>query len=711
MHRGRSRARTRRARRVTRAAIPLALIIAAAAAAAPLGAQAGTITTSTTASDSAARADSARTHRLERVTITAVRGAPNAPISQKTLTRAELVPRYFGQDVPLLLQGAAPSLTSYAETGNYWGYSYIRLRGLDQSRINLTLDGIPLNDPEDQVLYFADFPDLASSLQSVQVQRGVGTSSNGTAAYAGSINMETLSPAGAAGGALQLEAGSFGSQRVTADYRTGLLSRGLAFYARLSGIQTDGYRYHSGVVGRSAFASGGYFGDRDVLKFTITTGAMRDTMAYLAVAESDLARDRRINPLSPRERDGFAERLAALSYTRRINALSSFSTTAYRIGAKGDYDVLLDSLENLHLDFAWYGITSAWAYHDRALQLDVGVNANTYARDHYAFMRPITSDPLYFNTSRKGDVSGFAKVAYARGRATVFGDVQARRATFRYLPEARAGIAGASIDWTFLNPKAGVTYRLTRPLSVYASYGKNTREPARSDMFAGYDNVDSTNVAFIGALGRVKPETARDLELGARYHAAALDAQANVYSMNFRNEIAPIGALSAIGTPLRRNVGASYRRGIEADATYRGIPRWLLTANASASMNRIRSYTDSSAALPVTYRNVPPLLTPTIQSYARAQFAPVPRLDLAVEGRYQGASYLQNTGDRRYMLPASLTVDGAVTWHVGGRSAIVVRGNNLTNSKKYGSGYAYGGASYYYVLPPRSVFVTLTLGL
>src|SRR5215831_155124 len=139
-----------------------------------------------------ALADTATVQRMERVMISAVRGEGSAPLSQKTLKQTDIAPRYFGQDVPLVLQGAAPSLTSYAETGNYWGYSYIRLRGIDQSRINFTIDGIPLNDPEDEVLYFADFPDLSNSLRSVQVQRGVGTTSNGTAAYAGSINMETI---------------------------------------------------------------------------------------------------------------------------------------------------------------------------------------------------------------------------------------------------------------------------------------------------------------------------------------------------------------------------------------------------------------------------------------------------------------------------------------------------------------------------------------
>src|SRR5438309_3106009 len=152
-----------------------------------LGAQ-----TPTRARRDSTRADSTPVQRLERVMISAVRAAGLAPISQKTMTSEDIRPRYFGQDVPLVLQGAAPSLTSYAETGNYWGYSYIRLRGIDQSRINLTLDGIPLNDPEDEVLYFTDFPDLTNSIRSIQIQRGVGTSAPGTASYGGSINFQTL---------------------------------------------------------------------------------------------------------------------------------------------------------------------------------------------------------------------------------------------------------------------------------------------------------------------------------------------------------------------------------------------------------------------------------------------------------------------------------------------------------------------------------------
>jgi iron complex outermembrane receptor protein len=658
-----------------------------------------------------ASTDSAPAQKLERVMISAVRGAGLAPISEKTITRESIEPRYFGQDVPLVLRGAAPSLSAYAETGNYWGYSYIRLRGIDHSRINFTLDGIPLNDPEDQVLYFADFPDLANSLQSVQVQRGVGTSSNGTAAYAGSINLESVALATQSRGAeAQVEAGSFGSARLSAEYHSGLLPSRFAWYGRLSGLRTTGYRYHSGVEGRSAFFSGGYFGDRDIVKLTATAGLMRDTMAYLAVAQADLDTNRRINPLTPRERDAFGEQLAALSYTRLLTPSSSITTTAYRISASGNYDVLIDSLWNFNLDFVWYGLTSAWSYRRAGLQVDLGANGNTYARDHYVFVRPDLSTSLYVNTGHKQDVSAFAKLAYTIGRATLFGDLQARHAAFRYAPDAHAGIGERSIDWTFVNPKAGVTYQIapSSPWALYASFGKNTREPARSDMFAGFDNLDTSNAEFVGPLDRVKPEAVHDLEAGAAYRGASLDLRANLFSMRFRNEIAPIGALSYIGTPLRKNVDASYRRGIEADATFRGLRDVVLSGNITLSTNRIRSYTSDAGDSSAVYHDVEPLLTPRFTTMQRLEHSPARAVSVALEHRYQSRAFLQNTSDPRFILPASSELDGSIAARRG-RHEVTLRGNNLTNSKRYGSGYASGGVSYYYVLPPRNVFVTAKL--
>ena len=650
--------------------------------------------------------------RLEGVTVTAIRGGAigeGAPLSQRTLGKAEIEQRSFGQEVPLLLQGT-PSVTSYAETGNYWGYSYTRLRGIDQSRINLTIDGIPLNDPEDQVLYFADLPDLASSIESVQIQRGVGTSSAGTASFAGSINFETAPLAARREAMLQLEAGSFGSKRASAEYRSGLLANGLAFYGRLSDLQSNGYRYHSGVLGRSGLFSAGYFGARDVFKVMATAGLLHDTLSYLAVPETELARDRRINPLQPTELDRFGEQLVSAAYTRQLGTASSISTTLYRIAASGNYDVAIDpDLWNYHLDFVWYGLTSAWSWEGDGMRVNVGLNANRYARDHYAFVRPDVADPQYFNTGHKGDVSGFAKVAYDVGRATLFGDVQARRAEFRYVPDASADIAARSIAWAFFNPRGGITYRVSPTIAIYGSYGVTSREPARGDMFAGFDNLDTSNVAFVGDLSRVRPETVHDAEAGLTFTTDAARLQANLFSMDFRNEIEPIGALSYQGLPLRKNVHASYRRGVELDGRVRLTKAITVSANGTLMQARIADYTDDASG--ASFHDVSPLLTPRIVSAQRLEWQPTAALSFWGEGRYTSQSQLDNTGNPALVLPDAYVFDAAAVWRfASGRHALELRGNNLTNSKRYGSGYGSGDTPYYYVLPPRNLFVTLKLG-
>jgi iron complex outermembrane receptor protein len=229
-------------------------------------------------------------------------------------------------------------------------------------------------------------------------------------------------------------------------------------------------------------------------------------------------------------------------------------------------------------------------------------------------------------------------------------------------------------------------------------------------MFAGFDNIDTSNVAFVGALGRVRPETVRDLEVGTTYHSPVVDLQANVYSMWFHDEIAPIGALSYIGTPLRKNVGSSYRRGLEADATIRATPRLELGATLAASSNRIREYVDSTGSAPATHRDVEPLLTPRLLTSARARFAATSAIDVGAEGRYQSRAFLQNTSDARFVLPAASNLDASVAWHSANRrQTVTLRAGNLANARTFASGYASGGESYYYVVPPRNVFITATL--
>lgn len=691
-------ARLRRARRPLVAAT--ASLFAAVSAPA---AQQSPDTIARTASDTA-HADSAR--RLEGVLVRAIRAADAAPIAQRTVDRATITRRQFGQDVPLLLQGVSPSLTAHTETGTNWGYSYLRLRGMDQTRINITIDGVPLNDMEDQVLYFANFADLMSNVQSVQVQRGVGTSSAGTASFAGSINFETMPVARTdRGGDLQLQMGSFGSRRASASVHSGLTDSRFAIYARAGALQTNGYRRHSGVEGRSAFVGAGWFGDRNIVKLTALAGLLADTLSYVGATREELAQDRRFNPLHPEERDQFTQQMVALAYTRVIDAATSFNTTVYRNSASGGYDYFfLPDRYRYELDHTWYGVTSALEAARGAWRLNTGVNANTYQRAHRAFLRP-DPDALYDNTGHKADASAFAKLSLDAGRARWFADMQGRYARFRYEPDATAGVTDRTIDWRFLNPKLGVTVRAGEGIAWFASYGYTRREPARNDLFAGEDDLNAGNVDAIGDFSRVKPESVRDAELGVTIARPTFDLSANVYSMDFRNDIARIGAPTASGSILRRNVGRSYRRGLELDGVYRGLDRLVLGGNATWSANRIREFTDSSSGVPVVYRNVEPLLTPRFLTTQRAELAVTPRLSLGVEARYQSRAFLDNTGNPNHVLPAFSVVDGTARVTLG-RYELTVRGTNLGGSDGYGSGSVSDDEVRYFVLPPRSVFVT-----
>ncbi|MCC6317634.1 MAG: TonB-dependent receptor plug domain-containing protein [Gemmatimonadaceae bacterium] len=659
----------------------------------------------------AAQADSAgasrdSTRTIERVLVTAFRASALAPIAETTVPRSTITRRQFGQDVPLLLVGAVPSITAHTETGTNWGYSYLRLRGMDQTRINITIDGVPLNDMEDQVLYFANIADLMSSVQSVQVQRGVGTSSAGTASFAGSVNFETV-PVGRrdAEGELQLQVGSFGSRRVSASFRGGIPGTRLSVYGRAGAVTTNGYRDHSGVRGGSAFVGAGWFGDRDVLKLTTLVGVLRDTLSYTGATLEELQTNRRFNPLDPSERDAFAQQMVALSYTRLFGAATSFTTTAYRNSAAGSYDYLAaPDRYRFNLDHWWYGVTSAVNHAVGDWRFNLGVNGNTYARDHRGYLEPSTT--LYENTGHKQDVSLFGKASLAAGPLRWFGDVQVRHTRFRYTPDAAAGIGERAMDWTFLNPKIGVTVPLRAGITAFASVGRTAREPARSDLLAGDDDLNAGNVEDYGDFGRVRPESVRDLELGVSVARSRWDLSVNLYDMNFRNDIARIGAPTASGSVLRRNVGASYRRGIEVDARWQPIERLALGGNATWSTNRIRAFTDSSRGVPVVRRNVEPLLTPRLLTTQRADLTVTKSLLASIEGRYQSRAFLDNTGSVDRVLPAYYQLDAAVRV-VRARYALTVRAVNLANNDQFGSGsVSSSGTVRYFVLPARSLFAT-----
>ncbi|HEV8410513.1 MAG TPA: TonB-dependent receptor, partial [Gemmatimonadaceae bacterium] len=601
---------------------------------------------------------------LEAVVVKAVRSTLATPAAQSTMTREEISKTFVGQDVPNFLN-TMPSMTSYSDAGGYSGYSYLRLRGIDQTRINITLDGVPLNDPEDQVLYFSNVPDFLNSIQSVQIQRGVGSSTFGTASYAGSMNFQSVPLATTPrGGDLQLTGGSFNTMSASAQYATGISDNGFAAYARISKLHTDGYREHSGNDSQSAFVSGGWFGVRDAVKFTGFDGVSGTREAYDAASEADLAIDRRTNPLTPAEGDRFHQEMASLSYTHAFLSGATLTTTAYRNSAAGAFDVVYDPTEtdNFYLAHVWYGVLSALSIRDGDLSLDFGLHLSNYHRMHADAIRPDLNDRLYTNIGYKYEQSAFAKAALDRGPFRFSVDLQLRDAQFRYQPDPNAGITSQSVSWTFLNPKAGITWHGSNsPLTIYASFGHTSREPARNDLFDGADDLNSTNAASILPLTRVKPEVLNDYELGATWTRGRFSLNTNLFAMEFRNELAAIGQLSLTGNPLTQNVAQSYRRGVEFDGSWRISSRVTSTSNLTVMQARIIQYFDAPSGN--TYNNVEPLLTPPVIANEQLEMQLSTHFSLIAAARYVDRSHLANDGNDALVVPAWWMLNGTLAWH------------------------------------------------
>lgn len=659
-----------------------------------------------------------RAHRLESVQVVAIRGG-EAPISEKTLLRPDIQRVYTGQETPILLQ-RAPGITAYSESGSASNYSYMRMRGIDQTRINITLDGIPLNEPEDQGLFFSNFPDFANSIASVQVQRGVGSSTHGVASYAGSVNFESVPIAGVPrGGEVQLTRGSYNTSRGSAAYQTGLSRRGLAGYARGSIQRTDGYRYNSGNRSHSWFGSGGWFGARDVVKATVLAGLSSNDQAYLASPLSVLRENPRDNPYgnsaASEVTDRFHQTLVSAGWTRALSDRLTMATTAYGFDAGGWFDVPgetgdPDEAWNYNLHSRWGGVIGALDWTGASATASLGFHVARYHRDHWLYARPDLDTRLYSNRGYKDDESVFAKGSVTTGIATWFGDAQVRLARFRYRPTEGSGVDPASVRWSFVNPKVGVTVRASEALTAYASVGMNGREPTRADLFAGADDVDAAMAGSVLPLTRVRAESVRDLETGVSWRSASVQAQANVFLMQFRNEIAPIGGINEIGYTLRKNVPRSMRRGVEADVTWRAAPHLTLLATASVTDARIRDYTDDATG--ETWHDVRALMTPLFVSGHGIRSDVNSWLSLDIDGRYTSRMMLTNTGDERFVVPASWYADAGLTFRAG-RHSLLVQLRNVLDRRIYTGGYPGPAASgepdamepYYYTLAPRNLSV------
>ena len=647
----------------------------------------------------------------ENIVVSGIRAEEKTPVTKSDVDRSTIERDYYGQDIPLLLRDT-PSIDTYAEAGvGGSGYSYITLRGISPTRLNFTLDGVPLADSEDMGTYFADFPDLARSLQSIQVQRGVGTSTVGSPSFGGSINLESIALSPTESTSAEVGFGSFGTKNATVGYQSGALPGGYSFYTRLSGDQSNGFRESSGYRARNLFVSAAKQNEDSQLRLTGFTAHEWTQQSFLAVDADTLAHNLRANPFGPQDRDSFGYDLAQLQYLRTLSPRTNMTASVFYQRGYGWYRL---SGDQYGLDGLLIGSMVTLSTTHGPWTANYGLHVNEFRREHT--LDDAAGVRQYYNYGTKGEANAFAKLSYDEARWHLYSDLQVRTTNFHY----HGDVAIAPIRWTFFNPKLGARYDLSAASSVYASAGMSTREPTRNDLFQGEDNA-----TFAHDLHAVHPERLVDLEAGWNSRGRTATFGANVYAMNFHNEIASTGELSPIGLLLRRNVDRSYRRGLELEYSWQAMSRLKLRGNATLSRNRIHTWTqfydvyDAAGNIvgsqPITFHDVNPILTPTMIVNQSIEYAPSSSLIFGMTGRHVGRSYLDNTNNRAFIAPAFTTLEANAAIALSHGVSLRLQVNNLTNNKRvFPSGYSYlfltpdrtiEGISYYYPQATRNATV------
>lgn len=669
----------------------------------------------------------------EDLVVRAVRAAESAPVTRSELPAERLEALVYGQEMPFVL-AATPAVASYSESGLALGagYSYFSLRGLPQSRINMTFDGVPLNDPEESAVYFANFGDFASVVGSVDVQRGVGTSTFGSASYGGAVSFGSVALAEERVVTAELAGGSYGTGRGSVRVESGRLASGLALYGRYSYLDSDGWREHSGMRQRTLFLGGDWRGAETYVRFFGFQGKEDSQLAFYAVEPWILEEDPRFNPLQPEETDAFGQDLAYLQVGRRLAGGGEVAVQLYSSGADGSLFLFDDPAAKLGrreagIDGRTLGLQATGSFTGEAWQFAAGLHGATFARDHFAFLDGV---PQYENTGSKEELSGFAKLGLdLTPRWHLFADLQLRQARFEYDGSVDLG----PVSWSFVNPKLGVRFALSERAGLYASVGRAGREPARNDLLEGEDDVTAPV-----DLEAVEPEEVVDWELGGDWRGESLTVRGNLYAMEFENEIAATGEQSALGYAIRRNLPRSHRRGVELELTWQATDRLTVRANAAFAENSIDTWTQELDVYDVagnwvgraqrTFEDTEPALSPERIVGASLEWRPLEALTLELSGRWVGRAQLDNTGDRRLSADPyawsdlSVRLDLARWVRVGSPRLRLQVGNVFDAERVWPSGYSYPylvedaagtnrleGIPYYYPMAPRHAVLGVEL--
>ena len=689
--------------------------------------------------------DSSQTQHadLEEITVTSTRVSNPGTLAKQEIVSEALQLSNTGVNLPFLLQ-MTPSLVATSDDGLGIGYTYFRIRGTDHTRINTTINGVPLNDSESQTVFWVNMTDIASSTNSVEVQRGVGTSTNGAASFGASVNMQTTKATSEPYAQLSFNGGMYNTFREEAKIGTGIMPSGFAFDARVSKVNSDGYleRAYSNLL--SYYASGAWYGNQTMLKLLFFGGNEQTYMAWDGVSAEDLATNRRYNPAGQyidddgniayydNQTDNYAQQHIQLHATHQftsawdINAALHYTHGAgyyeqYKCDAKfADYGIenytttegetqkRSDLVRQKHLGNHFYGIVAAANYHSGKVQASFGGGVNNYNGNHWgnvlwlrSYPLPIEKDYEYYrNRGDKLDANIYAKANWEVTKGlNLYGDLQYRHIDYRIAGINDEDLSEIEIhkQYNFFNPKAGISY-IHKGNTAYFNFAVANREPSR------------TNFTESGMNNTPLPERLYDYEFGYQYLDKRWGAGANFYFMDYYNQLVLTGQYSDVGAYLTKNVDRSYRMGVELTAGVE-ITKWLRwDVNATFAMNKIIGFSDwvddwyadwndpivaeHGGQVLVNYGTTDISFSPNIIAGSNIQFN-YEGFAANLLTNYVGKQYLDNTSNRNAMLDDYCVSNLRVAYTLKPKKIVKditfnVLINNIFNTRYESNGGVYG---------------------
>ena len=650
--------------------------------------------------------DSTSTQNLDEVLVKAVRVKPNAPITHSNVTRKDIAKRNLGQDIPVLLN-YLPSVVSSSDAGAGIGYTYLRVRGSDATRVNVTINGIPYNDPESQGTFWVNLGDFASSVESLQLQRGVGTSTNGSGAFGASLNILTDKISETPFWELSNSYGSFDTRKNTTKFSTGLMNEHVEISGRVSRIYSDGYVDRAFTDLKSYFLQGNYVDENTIVKAITFGGKEKTYQSWAGLDKNQLEEDRTQNPYTyENETDNYRQNHVQLHWNETVNSNWATNIGLNYTRGKGyfeqfkdersaaDYNNLInegsDVIVRRWLDNHFYVFNANTAYNKNGLEIISGISYSDYTNDHYGevisgsdlAVGTSAGDRYYLSVSDKHDFSIFSKATFkVNDKLQVFLDLQNRFVNYKTigLTSERVPI-DINSNFSFFNPKLGFNYDLNQKNSLYASYAHANKEPNRNDF-----ESNATGVTH---------EELNDFELGWRHQSERLRLSTNVYYMQYNNQLVLTGALDNVGEYLRENVDKSYRLGFELDAFVVLSDKFTLNSNFALSKNKVQDLIINRDGALQNLGDTNIAFSPNVITTNAIEYAPNSKFRATLIGKYVGEQYMSNTDTEASKLDSYFVTDLNFSYTINFKSvfkSIVIRGmvNNLLDLEYVDRGYTY----------------------